>query len=64
MKVYIEKDDVHKEMHFKGTMKELLKHLNINPAAVFVVRNGKILSEKEMLSDADDIRIREVFIGG
>lgn len=64
MKVYIEKDDLHKKMHFKGTVKQLLRHLKVNPAAVFVVRNKTIVSEDEILSDKDDIRIREVFMGG
>jgi sulfur carrier protein ThiS len=64
MKVYIEKDDEHKELFFKGTVLELLRHVKVNPSAVFVVRNGKAVSNEELLTDKDDLRILEVFMGG
>ena len=64
MKVYIEKDDCKKKIRFKGTLRELLKKLKINPAAVFVVKNKKNISNDEKLSNSDSVSILEVFMGG
>jgi sulfur carrier protein ThiS len=64
MKVYIEKDDEYKELFFKGTVLELLRHVKVNPSAVFVVRNGKAVSNEDILTNQDNIKILEVFMGG
>jgi sulfur carrier protein ThiS len=64
MKVYVEKDDEHKELKFNGKVIELLKHLKVNPSAVFVVKNGKAVGNDEMLSNKDNLKILEVFMGG
>jgi sulfur carrier protein ThiS len=64
MNIYIEKDDEYKELNFKGTVLDLLRHIKINPSAVFVVKNGKAVGNDDLLSDKDNVRILEVFMGG
>jgi sulfur carrier protein ThiS len=64
MKVYVEKDDEHRELKFKGTVLELLRRMKINPSAVFVVKNGKAVGNDNPLTDKDNIKILEVFMGG
>ena len=64
MKVYVEKDDEHKELKFNGTVLELLRHIKVNPSAVFVVKNGKAVADDEVLSEKDNVKILEVFMVG
>jgi len=64
MKVYIEKDDKKKELKFRGTLRELLNRLKINPGSVIVVKDKKIIHNDDNISDSDKIRILEVSMGG
>ena len=64
MKVYIEYNDEEKEVVFKGTAKDLLKKLNINPITVVLVKNNKLVSEKTTFNNKDSLRILSVVSGG
>ncbi|MBU0979848.1 MAG: MoaD/ThiS family protein [Nanoarchaeota archaeon] len=64
MKVFIEETNKKAAIRFEGTARQLLKRLKINPATVLVARNGKLISLEDKLSDSDDIKILEVFMGG
>jgi len=64
MKVFIERVNKTKTVQFKGKVKDLLKRLNINPVVVLVVRNSELLTEDDVLSNKDEIKIMSVVSGG
>ncbi|MBN2458471.1 hypothetical protein JXB31_05060 [Candidatus Woesearchaeota archaeon] len=64
MEAYIEKDDIKKKLKFRGTVLDLLKRLDINPAGVNVIRDREMLSNDDVLSDDDVVSIQEIFMGG
>jgi len=64
MKVYIEKQDKHITIKFRGTAKKLLKQLKINSQQVLVSRNGALITEDEQLKDTDSIILLSVISGG
>jgi len=64
MKVFLEKTNEHKEMEFNGTVKDLLKKLNINPEVVLVARNNELVTESDTLSKTDSVKILSVISGG
>lgn len=45
-------------------VKELLKELNLIPEAYLVIRGDDLVTEDEMLKDADEIEVRPVISGG
>ncbi len=47
-----------------SSVSELLRHLQINPETVLVVRNDEVLTEGEALKDNDSIKILSVISGG
>ncbi len=49
---------------FKGTAKELLEILEINPETVLVVRNKELIDLDEVLDDKDEIEVLSVVSGG
>ncbi len=63
MKVFIEREDKEKEVK-AGTIKELLKKLNINPVTVIVAKNNELVTEDEKLNEKDEIKIISVISGG
>lgn len=48
----------------KATVKDLLTNLSLNPVAVLVVREGRVLIENQELQDKDSIKILSVVSGG
>lgn len=64
MHVYIERSDEHKELEFAGTVQKLLDELDINVQTVLVLKNNALVTEDEVLSDDDDIKIITVVSGG
>lgn len=64
MKIFIEKENLNKELKFNGTVEELLSKLKINLTSVMVVRNNELVTEDEKLSDSDQIKILSVVSGG
>ncbi|MBI1973047.1 MoaD/ThiS family protein [Candidatus Woesearchaeota archaeon] len=64
--VYIERTKEHKtvELPSKTTVKDLLTKLSLNPVAVLVVREGKVLIEQQALQDKDQLKILSVVSGG
>ncbi len=47
-----------------SSVSELLKHLQINPETVLVVRENEVLTEDEALKDNDSVKILSVISGG
>lgn len=43
---------------------DLLSHLSITPGTVLVIRDGRLLTEDERLSQSDEIELRSVVSGG
>lgn len=64
MKIYIERTKENKELNFNGLVQELLDTLKILSENVLVVRNGKIITEDEKLTNNDEIKILSVVSGG
>ncbi len=64
MKIFVEKENVEKEMKFNGKVADLLVKLNINPEAVLVVRDGELLRVSDSIINSDEIRILPVISGG
>lgn len=63
MKVYVERTD--KRVDVKGeNVCEILKHLKLNPTAVLVSKNGKIVLGNVKVSGKDEIIIYSVVSGG
>jgi sulfur carrier protein ThiS len=64
MNIFIEKEKNNIIIKFNGSVKKLLKSLDINPEVVLVVRNNALLADNDSLSDKDDIKILSVVSGG
>ena len=64
MQIFIERENRKLVKDFSGKAEELLKHLNINPEVVLVVRNGELVSEDAQLEEKDDVKILSVISGG
>lgn len=64
MKIYIERTKENKQINFGGSVQELLDNLGILSETVLVVKEGTIITEDEMLSNDDDIKILSVVSGG
>ena len=64
MKIFIDKNNETKELTFQGTVKNLLLKLEINPETVIVVSNDIIVTEDEILSNKDEIKILSAVSGG
>ncbi len=43
---------------------ELLKKLGLSPAASLVVKNGEVVTEREVLREGDNIRVVNAISGG
>lgn len=56
----------HRQVEIKGPKrtKELLRELNLVMEAHLVIRGDELVTEDEMLADADQIEIRPVISGG
>ncbi len=65
IQVWIEREDRTKTISFSGkTVQELLTELAVNPETVIVVRQGGVLTEKELLNDRDAVELLSVISGG
>jgi sulfur carrier protein ThiS len=64
MKIFIEKTGENKAMRFSGTVAQLLAKLKLNPEAVIIVKDGIVVTEDEVLTDKDFVRMLSVISGG
>jgi len=64
MHIFIERTNEKKQIHFNGTVVQLLAALKINPEAVIVSRNHELLTEAEHIQTTDEIQILSVVSGG
>ena len=64
MKVFIERSKQEKELKFEGTVQELLLYLHINPETVLVSRNDELITESDVVSPVDTVKILSVVSGG
>jgi len=63
--LFIEKENRIDAINFNGNVvADLLKEIRINPETVIVVREGEVLTEKEILQDKDKIELLSVISGG
>lgn len=64
MKVFIERTNAAKTMQFSGKVKDLVKKLALNPETVLVTRSKELLTEEDVVSNTDEIKILSVISGG
>lgn len=65
MKIFIERENKRSEIKVdKISVKALLDKLKIKESEVIVIRNGEILTNDDMLYDADEISLISVISGG
>lgn len=64
MKVKLRNPDREIEVSGPKTVSALLKHLEIVPEAVLVIRDATLLTRDEAVTDDDEIEVRPVLSGG
>lgn len=64
MEVFIEKTGKHQKLVFSGKASELLAKLGINPETVLIVKNNKVITDDEIVSEADNVRLLSIISGG
>ena len=52
------------ELEGRMTVKKVLEQINVIPATVLVVRNGKLLTDDAMVEPDDKIKLHAVISGG
>ena len=63
--IYNERENSTTTIAFSGkTVQDLLRHQNINPETVLVVRNNEVLLETEEVWNKDQITFLSVISGG
>ena len=64
MKIYLEQQNKQVNKKFRGMAKKLLAELGVNSQAVLIVKNGELVTEDELLTDKDEIKLLSVVSGG
>ena len=64
MKLFIERENLNKNMKFNGKVSKLLLKLKLNPSAVLVAKNNSLVTEEDELKDNDEVKILSVISGG
>ena len=64
MNIHLSQPDRDIELQGPKQVKAVLKDLDIIPETVLVIRDDGLLTEDEMVRDADSIEIRPVISGG
>ena len=62
--VFYDKEDRKETIEVDGTVKDLLKKMNINETTVIVARDDQIILSDSPLKENDDIKILSVVSGG
>ncbi len=52
------------ELPGKQTVREVIEAVELNPATVLAVRNGKLVLDSEVLPEDDEIKLIAVISGG
>lgn len=64
MKVFVERRNETKELDFKGSVKDLLGELGLNPETVIVVRDDILLTSDVKVGGSDVVKVLSVLSGG
>lgn len=64
MEIFIESTKETKHIKFSGKINELLKSLNIVAEEVVVIKNNRIVTEFDNVSDSDSLKLLSVVSGG
>ena len=64
MKVVLRNPRRELELPAPRTVEQLLRHLDVVPESVLVIRNDTLVARGERLDDADNVEIRPVISGG
>ncbi len=58
-------DKSSKELHIaRAAILDILRDLGINPEEVIIARNGRVVSELDMVGDEDEMKIIKIVHGG
>ncbi|MBS3119983.1 hypothetical protein J4475_04125 [Candidatus Woesearchaeota archaeon] len=58
MRIYIEREGRQREISFKGTVRELLHNLNINPETVLVASGNNLLTAVPIRSFLKHVKLK------
>ena len=64
MHIFIERENLTKNLKFNGKVSKLLETLKLNPSAVLIARNNSLVTEDDELNDKDEVKILSVISGG
>jgi len=64
MEIFIESTDETKQIEFSGKIIDLLKKLKINAEETVIIKNNKLVTEFEKISDNDSLKLLSVVSGG
>ncbi|HZY44227.1 MAG TPA: MoaD/ThiS family protein [Anaerolineae bacterium] len=56
--------DQHWAVRGNQTVRELIQQVGLDPATVIAVRDGKLVFDKELLGEDDEIKLIAVISGG
>jgi sulfur carrier protein ThiS len=56
--------DQHWEVRGNLTVRELIQQVGLDPATVIAARDGKLVFDKELLGEDDEIKLIAVISGG
>lgn len=62
--VFLERENKNHDISFNGSAKDLCKKLGVNINTVVVVKNNEIITEQDIISEKDDIKLLSVISGG
>ena len=64
MHIFIERENLTKNLKFNGKVSKLLETLKLNPSAVLIAKNNSLVTEDDELNDKDEVKILSVISGG
>lgn len=64
MRVHLKPQHRTVEVQGRRTVARLLNELGLLPGTVMVIRGDELLTDGEMVEDADDVELRAVISGG
>jgi len=64
MEIFIESTGETKQIEFSGKIIDLLKKLKINAEETVIIKNNKLVTEFEKISDNDSLKLLSVVSGG
>lgn len=64
MEIFMERTQQTMSRSFSGVASDLLSNLGIGSEEVLIIRNGELVTEDELLTNEDSIKLLSVISGG